>query len=78
MSTLLQIRTNLTGPLGLSARLAERFERDWRKRHPDGRIVTRDLATDPVPHLNAQRFAAFLAKPEERTPEQQAIVRYSD
>ena len=38
----------------------------------------RDLAVDPVPHLDAGRFAAFLAKPEERTGEQQAVVSYSD
>jgi FMN-dependent NADH-azoreductase len=31
-----------------------------------------------VPHLTAERFQAFLAKPETRTPEQQAIVDYSD
>ncbi len=38
----------------------------------------RDLAADPVPHLTAERFGAFLAKPEERTAEQQGVVDYSD
>ncbi|HEX5865484.1 MAG TPA: NAD(P)H-dependent oxidoreductase, partial [Casimicrobiaceae bacterium] len=32
----------------------------------------------PVPHLDAQRFGAFLAKPDERSVEQQAVVAYSD
>ena len=31
-----------------------------------------------MPHLTAERFGAFLAKPEARTPEQQAVVDYSD
>jgi FMN-dependent NADH-azoreductase len=29
-------------------------------------VVVRDLARDPVPHLTAERFQAFLTKPEER------------
>lgn len=38
----------------------------------------RDLARDPVPHLTAERFQSFLAKPEERNPGQQSVVAYSD
>jgi FMN-dependent NADH-azoreductase len=36
------------------------------------------VARDPVPHLDAQRFGAFLAKAEERTGEQSAVISYSD
>src|SRR5688572_25362925 len=38
--------------------------------------ITRDLAKDPVPHLDAARFSAFTA--EKRTAQQQAVVDYSD
>jgi len=38
----------------------------------------RDLAKDPVPHLDADRFGAFIAKPEARTLKQDAFVAYSD
>ncbi len=38
----------------------------------------RDLARDPVPHLDAERFGAFIAKPEARTLKQDALVAYSD
>jgi FMN-dependent NADH-azoreductase len=31
-----------------------------------------------VPHLNGERFGAFIAKPEERTDAQHAVVAYSD
>jgi FMN-dependent NADH-azoreductase len=31
-----------------------------------------------VPHLDGARFMAFLAKPEERSAEQQAVVDFSD
>ena len=52
--------------------------REWRSRNPGGRVITRDLAADPVPHLTAERFQAFNTAPEDRTPEQRAVVEYSD
>ena len=78
MKTLLKIRSSIFSDGGQSSRLAERFVAAWRASNPGGEVIVRDLATDPVPHLDAARFGAFLAKPEERTPEQQAVVDYSD
>jgi FMN-dependent NADH-azoreductase len=78
MSTLLYVRTSLYGAQAASSQLAERFVAQWRARNPAGHVITRDLAADPVPHLTAERFQAFNTRPEERTPEQQAIVEYSD
>jgi FMN-dependent NADH-azoreductase len=78
MKTLLYVRTSLYGEQGQSSQLAERFVADWRRRHPDGQVTTRDLAADPAPHLTAERFRAFSLAPADRTPEQQANVAYSD
>jgi FMN-dependent NADH-azoreductase len=78
MTTLLKIQTSLFGDTGQSSQLMDRFARDWLETNPRGRVVERDLAADPVPHLTAERFHAFLAKAEARTPEQQAIVDESD
>jgi FMN-dependent NADH-azoreductase len=78
MKTLLQIRSSIFSDGGQSSRLAERFVAAWRASNPGGKVIVRDLAKEPVPHLDAARFAAFVAKPEERTPEQQAVVDYSD
>ena len=78
MKTLLQIKSSIFSDGGQSSRLAERFVAAWRESNPGGRVIVRDLARDPVPHLDAARFSAFLAKPEERTPEQRAVVDYSD
>src|SRR5438477_8315051 len=78
MKTLLQIRSSIFSEGGQSSRLAERFIAAWREANPHGQVVVRDLAREPVPHLDAARFSAFLAKPGERTPEQQAVVAYSD
>ena len=78
MNTLLQINASLFSTGGQSSRLADEFAATWSDAHADGRIIKRDLAANPVPHLTAERFGAFLAKPDERTPEQQAVAGYSD
>ena len=71
--TTLQLNTSLFGAGGQSTTLAAEFVA-----RRGGKVIVRDLAKDPVPHLDAERFAAFLAKPEARTAEQQAVVDYSD
>jgi len=78
MKTLLQIQSSIFSNGGQSSRLAGRFIAAWRASNPGGKVIVRDLATEPVPHLDAARFGAFIAKPEERTPAQQAVVDYSD
>ncbi len=78
MKTLLQITSSLNADAGQSSRLARRFVAAWRESNPDGAIIVRDLAKQPVPHLDAARFGAFLSKPGERTVEQQRVVDYSD
>jgi FMN-dependent NADH-azoreductase len=78
MNTLLQIKSSIFSDGGQSSRLADRYVAAWRAAHPDGRVIVRDLARDPVPHLDAARFGAFLAQADGRTPAQQAVVDYAD
>jgi FMN-dependent NADH-azoreductase len=78
MKTLLKIQASIYGSGGQSSRLADQFVAQWLANNPNGRVVTRDLSAEPVPHLTQERFAAFLTAPAERTPEQQTIVDYSD
>ena len=63
--TTLQLNTSLFGAGGQSTTLAAEFVA-----RRGGKVIVRDLAKDPVPHLDAERFGAFLAKPEARTAEQ--------
>jgi FMN-dependent NADH-azoreductase len=77
MKTLLQIQSSMFESGGQSSRLAARFVEEWRKDN-DGAVMVRDIGREPVPHLTAERFQALLAKPEERTPAQQAIAGFSD
>lgn len=76
--TLLQLNTSLFSDAGQSSQLADRFVAGRRALDRELNVVVRDLARTPVPHLTAERFQAFLAKPEARTPQQQAIVAQSD
>ena len=78
MKKLLQINASLFSNDGQSSRLAEQFVAAWRNRNLDGELVIRDLAREPIPHLDAERFQAFLAQPDARTPEQTAVVEFSD
>ena len=76
--TLLQINASIFSNHGQSTRLADEFVAAWRASNPGAKVIVRDLAEETVPHLDADRFGAFLAKPGERSVEQQAVVEYSD
>jgi len=79
MATLLQVNASINNSNGQSSQLANQFVAAFRLRNPAARIVVRDVAAEePVPHLNAERFGAFITKPEERSAAQHAVVAYSD
>ena len=78
MTTLLQINASIHADHGQSSQLATQFVQAFSHSHPDSRVVLRDLAADTVPHLSAERFAAFLAQPGERSAAQSDVVAYSD
>lgn len=78
MKTLLQINTSLFSESGNSSRLAQQFVDNWKLKNPDGQVVVRDLAKSPIPHLDAERFAALIAKDDARDAAQRAVVDFSD
>jgi FMN-dependent NADH-azoreductase len=78
MKTILQLNASIFSDNGQSSRLANEFVAALREGDPDARLIVRDFARDPVPHLDAERFGAFIAKPEARTLKQDAFVAYSD
>lgn len=78
MKTLLKIQASLYGSQGQSSQLADRFVESWLARNPGGRVITRDVSGDAIPHLTAERFQAFSSKAEDRTPAQQAAIDFSD
>lgn len=78
MNTLLHITSSLFGSDGASSQLATDYAAHWQQRHPQGRVLRRDLAAHPLPHLDARRFTAFTTAADQRNAEQQQIVDESD
>ncbi len=78
MKRLLQINTSLFAGEGQSSKLAQALVERWRRAHPDGVVDRLDLAQDPVPHLTAESFQAFLTPPEQRSHRQQELAHVSD
>ena len=76
MKTVLQINSSLFQQQGQSSQLGAALAEQLLG--PNDQAVIRDLAAEPVPHLTAERFAAFTTPEAERTPEQQATVACSD
>ena len=74
MNTILHLNSSIFGEGGQSSRLASQFVAQF----PGARVIQRDLSKSPLPHLDAERFGAFLSKPDARTPAQQQVLDESD
>lgn len=78
MTTLLQLNSSIFLSNGHSSQLANEFVAQWQAKHPTASLIVRDLASHPLPHLDAQRVAAFFTPPEARTSEQRVYIEESD
>ena len=78
MTTLLQLNSSIFSSGGHSSQLANEFVATFRANNPDAQVSSRELANEPLPHLDAQRVSAFFTAPDARTPEQQVYVDESD
>jgi FMN-dependent NADH-azoreductase len=74
MKTILQLNTSILSNEGQSTRLATEFVASLGA----SEVIVRDLAQEPVPHLDAERFGAFITPNEKRTEKQKLLVAYSD
>lgn len=69
MPTLLRIDASARREGSHSRDLADHFQRRWSAAHPGGRVILRDLAAAPVPHLHEDTIRAFQhAGPESVDP----------
>lgn len=75
---LLHISSSLFGTDGKSSQLSRHFIEQFRAQNPGGKVTERDLAANPVPHLDLARLQANLTAPEQRTAEQQALATLAD
>ena len=77
MSHLLHIDSSVQGDASVSRRLTARAAERWRATHPGGAVIYRDLAVNPIPHLDAATGAARLVPAEARTPAQETSFALS-
>jgi FMN-dependent NADH-azoreductase len=77
MTQILQLNSSLSGESGQSSRLASEFAGAVAAA-TGASLTVRDLARQPVPHLTAERFAAFTTPASARSVEQQRHVSESD
>jgi FMN-dependent NADH-azoreductase len=67
MGHLLHIDASMRGSASVSRQLTARAADRWRAANPNGTVSYRDLAADPVPHLDAETGLALMTPPEEHT-----------
>lgn len=77
MASLLQLDSSIQGDRSVSRGLTARAAERWKAAHPDGKVVHRDLAADPLPHLDADGIAARFLPPEQHAPAQAAVYELS-
>ncbi len=78
MKNILVITASIFGQNGQSSQLVAKTLDKLNRQYPDAQVQHRDLANNPVPHLDAERFGAFLAAQDEPTAEQAEVLAYSN
>ncbi|MFJ7942907.1 FMN-dependent NADH-azoreductase [Streptomyces sp. NPDC096354] len=63
MATLLHLDSAVFPQGSASREVTATFVQTWREQHPDGQVVYRDLAANPLPHLDAAAAAAGAGDP---------------
>lgn len=74
----LHISGSLFSQQGNSSALASHFLEQIKARHPEAQVQVRDLAREPVPHLDAATLQANMTPPDQRSPEQAQQAQLSD
>lgn len=78
MKRILYIRSSLFAGNGASSQLSEEFVAELLARNPGSTVTTLDLASTPLPHLDASEFGSWQTDPDQRSPEQQLQASRSD
>lgn len=77
MSTILHITASIRNDESVSRSLGNRLVERLAKNR-GAKVVTRDLAKNDLPYIDAERFAANLAPYADRSPEQHELAKISD
>ncbi|WP_027378448.1 FMN-dependent NADH-azoreductase [Chryseobacterium daeguense] len=78
MAKILNIKTSISGENSVSNQLSQIVIDQLLEKNPGSNVVVRDLAANPIPHLEIHHFSASRIADEEKTEEQKEASKYSD
>jgi FMN-dependent NADH-azoreductase len=78
MTTILHLDASARTTRSLTRRLSRRFVDAWLAHRPHDRVIRRDLAADPPPHVTEAWIAACFTPPDERDAAMRAALAWSD
>ncbi len=61
-----------------SRNFANQFQQQWQTKHPDGKVVIRDIVTTNIPHISQQTIEGFYTSQQNFTPKLQEATQLSD
>ena len=77
MSNILVIESSARQQDSVSRQLTRQFIAQWQASHPTDQVQLRDLALQPVPHLDADLLGGWMKPAEEQSSREQAAANRS-
>jgi len=78
MANILNIKTSISGEDSVSSRLSQVVIDRLLEKEPFSKVVVRNLATEPIPHMELEHFNAFNVSDLEKNDAQKELTRFSD
>ncbi|MGC2520845.1 MAG: FMN-dependent NADH-azoreductase [Burkholderiales bacterium] len=78
MKNLLYVSSSPRGAQSYSHQIAHRIVDDLKARHPAAKVVVRDVAKEPLPHVGEAFVGGLFLPPEQRSPAQAKALAVSD
>ncbi|KPH13101.1 FMN-dependent NADH-azoreductase [Chryseobacterium sp. ERMR1:04] len=78
MANILNIKTSISGENSVSSQLSQVVINQLLEKNPDSKVVVRDLALNPIPHLEIQHSASFVIPDDEKNEQQKEASKHSD
>ena len=78
MSRVLIIESSARQQDSVSRQLTQTFISQWKAAHPDDQITVRDLAVNPVPHLDINLLGGWMKPAEQRNDIEQVALERSN
>ncbi len=78
MSNILLIESSARQQGSVSRQLSEQFIAQWQNAHPADQVTVRDLALEPVPHLDSNLLGGWMTPAEQQTADEQVALARSN